>query len=263
MEVQGLEVAVRNEKMIVNRPQKPTIGGRLGYIWFAVMAVLITIPLSLCQVIAHQFDPTAQNFKRWSGAWGRLMLGVLGIRVHLEQRERLDPHAPYVFVSNHQNLLDILALAGWLPYPFGFVAKVELRHVPFLGFAIRNSASVFIDRSDPRKSLESLQKAGEKIRRGNSVLVYAEGTRSHGPALLPFKKGAFALALEAGVPIVPITIVDSYRLMDERNKTMRPGTIQIVIGTPLATDGMRRRDIPNVMEEIRSRIESELPHQVD
>lgn len=256
-----MEVAVREKKMVKNPPQKPTLAGRLGFAWFALMAVLITIPLCICQIIAHQFNPTAKNFKRWSGLWGRVLLGVLGIRVHLMQRERLDPNAPYVFVSNHQNLLDILVLAGWLPYPFGFVAKVELRQVPFLGLAIRNSASVFVDRSDPRKSLESLQKAGEKIRRGNSVLIYAEGTRSHSQKLLPFKKGAFALALEAGVPIVPVTIVDSYRLMDERTKVMRPGTIQVVVGTPLDTNGLRRRDIPEVMEKIRTRIAAELPHQ--
>lgn len=242
--------------------QKQGFGSRLLFVWYVIVAILVTIPASFCQVIGHQFDPTARNFKRWAGIWGRTILRGIGIRVKVAQRASLDPDRPYVFVSNHQNLLDILALAGNLPYPFGFVAKAELRRVPFLGFAIRNSASVFVDRTDPRKSLESLQKAGERIRSGNSVLVFAEGSRSYGPVLNPFKKGAFALALEAGVPIIPVTIIDAYRLMDERNHTARPGTIHIVVGTPISTEGRRRKDIPAVMEEVKNQIEAELVQAV-
>lgn len=240
---------------------RPTLFSRLWFVWFAIVVVLVTIPASIMQFITHQFSPDARNFKRWAGLWGRWTIRGVGIRVRVEERMPLDRSHPYVFVSNHQNLLDILALAGWLPYPFGFVAKVELKKVPFLGFAIANSASIFIDRSDPRRSMESLREAGERIREGNSVLVFPEGSRSYASTLLPFKKGAFALAVEAGVPMVPITVVDAYRLMNESKLAIRPGKLHIVVGEPIATEGTRRKDIPDLMEAVQAQMEQSLAGQ--
>lgn len=237
---------------------RSTFGARLLFAWFAVVATLWTIPMALAQVVSHQFKPDARNFKRTAGLWGRVILRLCGIRVRVTDRASLDTNAPLVFVSNHQNLLDILALSAGLPYPFGFVAKEELARVPFLGVAIRNSASVFIDKRDPRRAIESLKAAGERIRGGNSVLVFAEGTRSFGPNLQPLKKGAFAVAVEAGVQMVPVTILDAYRLMNEKKRLMRPGTIHIVVGEPMDLEGHTRRDISRLMEDVRDRMTAEL-----
>lgn len=236
----------------------PSVGSRLHFVWFAIVATLWTVPMAIIQLVSHRFAPTAQNFKRNARWWAHTILTLSGIRVHVTDRARLDPAQPYVFVSNHQNLLDILALSAALPYPFGFVAKAELAKVPFLGFAIRNSASVFIDRSDPRSAVSSLQAAGERIRAGNSVLLFVEGTRSYSGRLQPLKKGAFHVAIEAGVPMVPVAILDAYRLMNEQKRLMRKGTIHIVIGEPISLEGRSRRDIPALMEATRSRLEAEL-----
>lgn len=233
---------------------------RLHYAWFVVWAVVITIPAAIAQIITHQFRPTARNFKLWSGLWGRGILASGGMRVRVVEETPLDPEQPYVFVSNHQNLLDILALAGHLPYPFGFVAKQELARVPMLGLAIRNSASVFLDRSDPRKAIESLQKAGRRIRKGMSVLLFPEGTRSFAPQLLPLKKGAFMVAVEAGVPIVPVVMVDGYRLMHEKRKASRPGTITIHLLPPLQIEGMTRRDLPELIATLERMMDEPLRH---
>lgn len=221
---------------------------RVCFYWFLFWALLVTIPLSLIQFVTHRFAPTARNFKRWSGIWARLILRGAGIRTRVELPTLPPPDVPYVVVSNHQNLLDILVLAAALPYPFGFIAKAELERIPFLGFAIRNSASLFIDRSEPRKSVESLRRAAERIRTGNSVLVFPEGSRSYAPTLLDFKKGAFAIAVEAGVHLLPVTIVDAYRCMDERHRVLRPGRIHLVVGSPISTEGLRRKDIPALMD---------------
>lgn len=236
----------------------PTIGARLLFLWFSVVATLWTIPVSIIQVLSHQFSPTAKNFKRNARIWGGGILSLCGIRTCLSDRANLDRSKPYVFVANHQNLLDILALSAALPYPFGFLAKDELSRIPFLGFAIRNSASIFIDKSDPRRALVSLKAAGERIRNGMSVLVFVEGTRSYSPELQPLKKGAFAVAVEAGVQMVPVTVVDAYRLMNEKNRLVRPGTIQIVVGKPITIEGFTRRDIPELMDTVRDRLTDEL-----
>lgn len=235
-----------------------TFWTRLGFAWFVVVALLSTIPSSILQLVSHQFSPTARNFKRCASLWSRTILAGCGIQVRVTDELGLDPERPYVFVSNHQNLVDILVLAAALPYPFGFVAKAELERVPFLGFAVRNSASVYIDRSEPRRAVESLKEAGERIRGGNSVLIFAEGARSYAPRLLPFKRGAFAVAVEAGVPLVPVTIVDAYHVMDERRRTCRPGTVHVIVGEPIAMEGLHRRDIPQVVDQVKARIAADL-----
>lgn len=237
---------------------KPTPAGRLHYYWFVAVAALWTIPMALVQVITHRVWPTARNFKRNARVWAGVILALSGIRVRVTDRGGIDPSEPVVFVCNHQNLLDILALSGALPYPFGFVAKEELARVPFLGFAIRNSASIFIDRADPRSALASLKKAGRRIRAGSSVLMFVEGTRSYGRNLQPLKKGAFALAVEAGVPMVPVTVVDDYLRMNERKRVLRSGTVHIVIGEPISLEGKTRRDIPELMAATRERLVAQL-----
>ena len=103
-----------------------------------------------------------------------------------------------------------------------------------------------------------MREAGERIRAGHSVLIFAEGSRSYSRGLHPLKKGAFAVAVEAGVPMVPVTVVNAYRLMHEKKKLMKPGVIDIVVGEPIDLDGKSRRDIPKLMEEVRTVLERSL-----
>jgi 1-acyl-sn-glycerol-3-phosphate acyltransferase len=141
---------------------------------------------------------------------------------------------------------------------FGWVAKAELGRVPFLGWAIKASPSVFVDRSQPRKSVESIHTAAEKIRGGVSVAIFPEGSRSYSGELGPFMRGAFVLAIEAGVPVVPVTIKNAHELFNEKTKLARPGTLHITVGKPIAIDGWTRSDIPRLMEEVRIAMQSEL-----
>ncbi len=252
-----------NHRSAAGRAPEVTVLTRLHYLWFAFWGLILTVPAAIAQIIGHKFSPTARNFKRWAGLWSRSILLFGGYRVRVIEDVKLDEDAPYVFISNHQNLLDILALAGYLPYPFGFVAKQELSSVPVLGLAIRNSASVFLDRSDPRMAVQSLQKAGERIRNGMSVLLFPEGTRSYGPALQPFKKGAFTLAIEAGVPIVPVVMVDGYRLMHEKRWASRPGSITIRVLEPIRIAGMTRKQMPELIRRLEETMDEPLRQHRD
>lgn len=234
----------------------PSAGTRLWFGWSLAWISAVTIPFSFLQVATHRRWPTAANFKRNAARWGRTILRGMGVSVDVTQRAPLGAGRPYIFISNHQNLIDILALAAALPHPFGFLAKAELARVPFLGMALRNSASVYIDRSNREKAIESLRAAGRQIRGGHSVLFFAEGARSYGPDVQPFKKGAFHVALEAGVPVVPVTVLDSYRLMDERGYAARPGTVHMVVGTPIDVSGCA--SVGQIMRPVRAQMEAEL-----
>lgn len=219
------------------------------------MTAFYAIAYGLAQIITRDSDV----FRFWASGWGATLLFGFGVRIRVEDRAGLDVNQPYVFVANHQNLLDIPILARTLPCPFGFVAKLELESVPFLGTALKMSPSVFVGGRDARRSLESLKRAGRQIRDGRSVIIFPEGSRTFGPRMVRFRKSAFALAAEAGVPIVPVTIVDAYRLMNESKYASRPGRVRVVIHPPQQVVGQTGSELAPSMEHVRRIIGSELP----
>ena len=210
------------------------------------------------QMIGHQFNPTDRNFKFWGAGWARMILAMGRFKLKVHQIAPLDPKQPYVFVCNHQNSLDILAHLAGTPHAFGFAAKASLRKIPFMGWAMEQSVCIWVDRSTPRKAIQSMKESGERIRNGTSVLIYPEGERTWAHEMVPFMKGAFHLALEAGVPIVPMALHDAYAFYDERTYISRPGTIHMTVCAPIDLTGKTRKDIPEVMELVRAQIQAEL-----
>lgn len=230
----------------------------LAFGWLALVVGVCTAVAAPAQVLAHRRRPTARTFQKWAGRWSRWILGATGVRVQVDDHARLDPGAPCIFVANHQNALDIFVLGAGVPYPFGFVAKAELEKTPLLGTALRHSPGVFVDKRDPRTAVKSVQEAGERIRAGTSVLVFPEGARSYSGGLLPFQRGAFVLAAEAGVPLVPVSILGAYRLLDERRFVFKPGRVQVVLHPPIPMAGVGRRELPAVVEEVRATLAASL-----
>lgn len=232
---------------------------RLHFAWSVAWVAILTALFAVGYLVTRLARPTAAHFAWWSRHWGRSMMRMMGIRVETSGLHHIEPGTPYVFVANHQNGLDIPVVADCLPVPFGFVAKAELERVPFLGAALRYSPSVFVDRTDGRRTLESMRSAGEEIRSGSSVLVFPEGARSYDGRMGPFQKGAFLLAVEAGVPMVPLTIVDGPGVFNEKRRVSRPGVIHVVVGEAIALEGVSRRDIPSLMERTARAIAEPLP----
>ena len=221
-------------------------------IWATLMTVVSAIGYVATALVVRRRGV----FRQWSMFWARSIMFGTGIRLECRRAQKLDCGASYVFAANHQIMLDIPLSALAVDCPFGFVAKGELARVPFLGWAIKASPSVLVDRSNPRSTYESMKQAGENIRAGTSVIIFPEGARSYSREIAPFQKGAFLLALEAGVPIVPVTIVDAYEVLDEKRRVARPGVVRIEVGRPIPLKGMTRKDLPALMQTVREAIEA-------
>src|SRR5262249_20779655 len=146
-----------------------------------------------------------------------VVLWAGGARLVVWGRENADPRRPTIYASNHQSTSDIPALLAALPVNIRFVAKKQLRWVPIVGWYLQLAGHIIVDRSNTRSAIASLDRGAQKIRAGTSILVFPEGTRSPHRRILPFKKGPFALALKAGVPICPVTVEGSGKLMPKRS----------------------------------------------
>ena len=192
------------------------------------------------------------------GVWTRLAPKVAGLRLAVRHAERIDASRPAVFLFNHQSSADILILCMLLRRDFTGVAKQELRRHLVFGPAMALAGAVFIDRFDRPKAIEALTPAADVVRGGLSIGIAPEGTRSSGAALGPFKKGAFRLALAARVPLVPIVIHDSYRMLPRKGLVTRPATVHVDVLEPVPTDDWTLDTLDARIAEIRQRYLAQL-----
>nr|AYC79482.1 hypothetical protein [uncultured bacterium] len=174
-----------------------------------------------------------------------------GARMKVGPRATLDPHGPYVFVMNHQSMFDIAVAFSYIPVNLRFVAKKVLKSIPFLGWYMWRTGMVFVDRGNRGQALRSLRRAGAQVRAGATILAYPEGTRSTDGSVLPFKKGPFVVAIEAGVPVVPVAIDGSHKLLPRGGFNLRPGEVRLAIGEPIPTEGLSQRDVEALIRKVR------------
>jgi 1-acyl-sn-glycerol-3-phosphate acyltransferase len=169
---------------------------------------------------------------RW---WARGVLASGGVRLHVRSRASLDARRPYVFMANHLSMVDIWAVLVAVPVPLRFIAKKQLGAIPLFGWAMRAGRFIFIDRQNPASARRSIDEAAERIRSGQSVVVFPEGTRSRDGRLGAFKKGGFHLAVSSGADIVPVAIRGSREVMPRGSALIRAGDVSIEIDEPIAT----------------------------
>jgi len=184
--------------------------------------------------------------------WARPMLWAASQKVVLLDSDKC-PSTPAIYLSNHQGTPDI-ALIYQLPVNLRFVAKAALQHVPFLGWYMRADGHVFIDRDKRRDAIRSLERAGERIRNGASVVMFPEGTRSRDGKILPFKKGPFRLAIAAQVPIVPLAVEGPRNCWPKGSYWITAGTCTLKVGTPIPTEGLGPQDCEALMVKVRRAI---------
>src|SRR5437588_2090217 len=190
-------------------------------------------------------------------AWTGVRLA--GVSVRTLGMERLDPRGTYIFMSNHVSNLDPPILLPIIPGRTSVMAKKELFDYPLLGEDRRLGSLVPVDRGNRDAGIAAVRAAGEVIRQGINMTIFVEGKRSFDGKLLPFKKGPFYLAMECGVPVVPMTIVGTHEVMPKGRYAIKPGKVTVIFHDPVEPKDFVSRD--HLLEEVRAAIESGLPEQ--
>jgi 1-acyl-sn-glycerol-3-phosphate acyltransferase len=195
----------------------------------------------------------------WALFGARNWLRLSGVRVHVSGSEHLNDNETYVFISNHRSYLDTATLFVYTGRRLGLLAKKELLNVPILGYGMGYVNVMAIDRSNSERARETVAAATARIRSGISFGVFAEGTRAKPGEFLPFKKGAFYMAAQAGVPIVPVAIKNTDRLMGKGTSEARLGTIEMVMLPPIPTSGCSTdEDIKQLVNRVHALVGKEL-----
>ena len=184
--------------------------------------------------------------------WGEFGTALAGVRLQVHGEEHLWSHRPAVFVFNHQSAIDMLLLCKLLRRDFVGVAKQEARRNPLFGPAFALAGTVFIDRFDRQRAIAALRPAIAALRAGTSLVIAPEGTRSPTPRPGPFKKGAFHMAMGAGVPIVPIVFRNSLDALPKHGLVIRPATVEVVVHPPVPTEGWRVETLEQHLAEVRA-----------
>ncbi|MFL6214047.1 MAG: lysophospholipid acyltransferase family protein [Blastocatellia bacterium] len=188
----------------------------------------------------------------------RLGLWLVGVKVEVSGRERLDPGQSYIFTPNHQSLIEVPLFVTYLGRNPAYLAKKEVFKYPIFGYGIGLMGVVPVDRSNSPSAVESAKAATELLRKGKSYVVYPEGTRSPDGRLLPFKKGAFMMAIEAGVPVVPVTVSGATRIMPKAKIEVHPSTVRLTIHDPIPTTGYSRENVAELVTRARQQVLSAL-----
>jgi 1-acyl-sn-glycerol-3-phosphate acyltransferase len=191
------------------------------------------------------------------GAWTGVRLA--GIRVQTVGLERLDPKRTYVFMSNHVSNIDPPIMLPLIPGRTSVMAKKELFNYPILGKTMRLGSLVPVDRRNREAGIAAIRAAVAVLRHGINMTIYVEGHRSFDGKLLPFKRGPFYLAMECGVPVVPVTIAGSHYVMPKRRFAIKPGTVTVIFHAPIEPMDFGSREC--LMEKVRRAIDSGLPTQ--
>lgn len=193
--------------------------------------------------------------------WARMILSVCGVKLNIKGREYLDPEQAYIFMPNHQSMIDIPVIYTALDHQFRWVAKAELFKIPIFGSALKRCGYISIDRSNRKAAFASLQEAIRKIRQGTSVLIFPEGTRSDDGTILPFKKGGFVMAVEAKALIAPMVITGTRSVMSKGKLLVTPGTVSVMLHPPIDAGEYSRKTKTQLMGKVEAIITTGFQNQ--
>jgi len=212
-------------------------------VFYLIPAITVyTIVLGTLSIGSSLFQSSGR-FAHWCArTWARLILATTGVGVEVSGLDRLDPGRAYVFVANHQSIYDIPIVFWSLPYQVRIIAKASLGNFPFIGWHLRRTGHMLVDRRNPTRALNIFTRASTLMQQGLCLIVFPEGTRSRDGRVAPFKGGSFFLALRTGLPVVPLSVVGSRHVMLQGRLATYPGHVQLMVHEPIDTHGLMDAD---------------------
>jgi 1-acyl-sn-glycerol-3-phosphate acyltransferase len=226
-------------------------------IFFLIPAIgLYTIVLGTVSLASSLFDRSGDFGHRCARWWSRAILATTGVRVHLTGAERLDPAKSYVLASNHQSIYDIPILFASLPLQLRIVAKASLGSFPFLGWHLQRTGHLLVNRKNPGADI--VQKMRRLVSEAHSLIVFPEGTRSVDGRIGRFKKGSFLVAVDAALPVVPVSVSGSREVMQKGYITVRPGAVRVIVHDPIPTGGVTREGVIELANRVRDIVRADV-----
>jgi 1-acyl-sn-glycerol-3-phosphate acyltransferase len=225
-------------------PYNPSAWDRIcSYFFRDPLIYLYTIVLGTVSLLCSLFDRDGRRQHQLARVWARLILKTVNCPVTIVGAEYLDGSRPCVYAANHISALDIPTLYQALPFQFRIMAKKELFRYPFLGWHLRRSGQIPIERENARSSLRSLIEASRAVQSGTPLLVFPEGGRSADGQVKPFLGGAFYVAIKAGVPVVPMAIVGSFEAVPMNRLVVKPRPLTLLVGEPISSKEFSPREM--------------------
>ncbi len=225
-----------------------------GIVW--AMVFLLTVLFGVPAIFAALVPPRGDWFLRFARGWARSVLAVAGISVRVLQRERAERGKSVVVVANHESFCDILVLLASLPIQVRFLAKRSVFRVPVLGWSIAAAGFVPVDRGDRARGAATVGAALERLEGGRSLVIFPEETRTRDGSLLPFKRGAAHLAIKSGLPLLPVGIAGTFRILPRGTWEIRPGPVVVSVGNAMDVAGRTLRERDAVTAEARAAIDT-------
>lgn len=221
------------------------------------LIALATIFFASISMVVSLFDNAGRRQAAVARAWSRVLLAVSGVKVRVEGREKISPGGSYVFASNHASYMDTPTALANIPVQFRFMAKKGLFSIPFLGWHLARAGHIPVFRDNPRAAVKTLGLAAEAIQKhGISLIVFPEGGRTRTGELRDFKDGAAYIAIRAGVPLVPMALKGSRTILPFGSGTPRSGVIEMRIGDPIPTAGLKLHDRARLTQQVRDHVVS-------
>lgn len=228
----------------------------LKIIWLSIWLIIATVIFFFPITITSFTSSTGNLPFTISRAWAWTILFVTGVRPKVRGKENINQNQSYIIISNHQSHFDILALVTQLGMQFRWIIKKELRSIPLFGYALYVSRNVFIDRSDHERAVQSIRDGVKRLPSGVSLMFFAEGTRSPDGQIHHFKKGGFVTAIETGLPILPVTVNGSRKILPKKSIIFTPGSVELVVDNPIDPSGFNIEDIDSLINHTRNTIMS-------
>lgn len=194
---------------------------------------------------------------KYIGRWARALLDLAGAKIIVSGLENI-PEGGAVFISNHQGNFDIPLMLGYVGRPKALISKIEIQKLPMIRLWMHHLNCIFVDRGNRKQTAKYIGKSLELLSKGYSVIIFPEGTRSRSEKIGTFKNGGFKIALKAGVPIVPVTISGSYKLMEANKFKIKPAEVELFIHKPIETTGISKEDVTQLQERVKGIIASKL-----